>query len=96
MSEFQNLLDEAIRECQHEIRLRKSGVVGDAALWQLKDIVLPELLSLRRIRREELPPEKDRWLSSFGGAFFDWGWNQQKPSRLFILLASLDEAYKNL
>lgn len=96
MDEFKSLLDAAIAECLHEIKLRKAGVPGEATLLQLKSVVLPELESLRKMKYEEIPPEKDRRLTSFGEAFFEWGWDMQKPTRLYLLLLKLDTEYKKL
>jgi len=96
MDEFHLILDEAIAECLREIKLRKVGVSGEATLLQLKSVVLPELKNLRKMKREEFPPKKDRWLTSFGEAFFEWGWDMHNPTRLYLLLLKLDKAYKQL
>ncbi len=96
MSEFQNLLDEALGECKKEIQLRRMGITGEASLQQLKEVVMPELLSLKKVKQEELPPRENRWLNSFAHAFRLWGWDMNKPTRLYVLLTKLNAAYKNL
>ena len=96
LDQFKMLLDAAIAECMHEIKLRKTGIPGEATLLQLNEVVLPELLSLKRKEREDLPAKKDRWLTSFGEAFFEWGWDMHHPTRLYLLLLELDTAYKQL
>ena len=96
MDEFKALLDKAIAECFHEIKLREAGVPGEASLPQLNEVILPELLSLQKMQRMELLKGKGRWLTSYGGAFFDWGWDMQNPTKLFLMLRDLNSLHRKL
>lgn len=96
MDDFLKLLDETIEECRREIKRRTMGIAGEATLQQLKEVVMPELLTLRKVSQEDLPTKEKRWLNSFALAFKLWGWDMHNPTRLYLLLLKLDKAYKQL
>ncbi len=82
-----------------ELEDRKSGKQGESTIEQL-EYVIPDLENLlKKIKnKEELPPntQQYRYLSSFGGAFYDWGWDMKNPSALYIQLQKIHHNYRKI
>jgi hypothetical protein len=86
-----------ISVAEKELKLRKSGIDGESTSEQLENVILPELKHLLDIiENGNLPPQNERYLISFGNAFRVWGWNMQKPTKLYLQLLNLNSNYKLL
>ncbi len=97
MEDFKDILLKTITLCNVELKNRKNGINGESTIEQLEKIIIPELNKLLSIiSNNQLPPKERRYLNSFANAFTVWGWNMQTPTELFILLAKLNNTYKNL
>lgn len=48
------------------------------------------------IDNRQLPPKEERYLNSFAHAFTVWGWNMQKPTKIFVLLTELNNEFKKI
>lgn len=95
-SEFINKLNKAYNLCLTEIDKRKNGIDGEASKQQLK-IIITELKRIKEMAEEnKLPLIENRYFVSFALAFTVWGWNMNEPSELFLLLAELNNDYKNV
>jgi hypothetical protein len=83
-----------------ELKDRKNGVQGESTIGQLENYVIPDLVEfLSKIKnREKLPPntQQDRYLTSFGYAFREWGWDMRNPSALYLQLLKIHENYKKI
>lgn len=97
MDRFQEKIEKTIEICKIELQRRKEGIFGESTEKQLEGTILPELYNLLTfVKNEEVLDKQDRYLNSFANAFTVWGWNMQTPTELFVLLAELNNDYKNL
>lgn len=97
MDTFKNEVLKAINLCNKELLDRKSGIEGESTVEQLEKIIIPELEHiLEIINKQQIPPKEQRYLNSFANAFTVWGWNMQKPTKLFVLLTEIHNMYKRL
>ena len=95
--EFINKLDKAYDLCLAELNNRKKGVDGEASIQQLEDIIIPELINIKKMVIENhLPLPEIRYLESFAMAFTVWGWNMNEPTELFLLLTEINNDYKRI
>lgn len=97
MEKYKRKIIKIIKICDNELQNRKAGILGESTEEQLKGTILPELYRLLElINNNQLPPVQERYLESFANAFTVWGWNMQKPTEIFKLLAELNSDYKKL
>ena len=97
MNTFRTKVVQAIRICNEELEDRKQGIPGESTEDELDHIILPELNQLLvMIDDKQLPPKEERYLHSFAHAFTVWGWNMQRPTKLFVLLTELNNEFKKI
>lgn len=82
--------------CINELAKRKMGISGESSVGQLEQIIKELDEILLKISIGNIPPQSNRFLSSFAYAFKEWGWNMQNPSDLYVLLCRVNTAYENL
>lgn len=94
---FKSKVENALEICNKELNERKKGICGESTMEQLEETIIPELqVVLSLIEKGKLPPVELRYLNSFACAFTIWGWNMQQPTELFVLLAQINNEYKDL
>lgn len=94
---FKKKIIKCIHLCNVELYNRKEGIEGESSVEQIEDVILPELNQLIiKIDSGQLPPVSERYLLSFANAFRVWGWDLQKPTKLFSLLLELNDTYKKI
>lgn len=93
---FKNKIIKTISLCKEELANREKGVAGESTIEELNIVITDLNELLERVNNHQYPPQKDRYLLSFAYAFKVWGWNMQKPTEIFMLLAQLDREYKDL
>lgn len=88
------LIDWCLELCEEE---KAAGYPGEATKDQVEGCVIPDLLSFRQkvVDGDVFPKDPvDRWLVSFANAFKAWNWNMNDPTKLYIALARLHNAYR--
>ena len=93
---FKKMVAEALKISKDELFRRTHGMPGESTVEQLEKIIIPELEKLSKMDYSNLPPIEDRYLLSFADAFRIWEWSMINPSRLYILLVTLNKEYKKL
>ena len=93
---FKEKVERALDISRDELRRRKNGMPGESTVEQLEEIIIPELEKLSKMDYSNLPPIEDRYLISFAYAFKVWEWSMKNASKLYILLVTLNDEYKDL
>ena len=93
---FKKMVAKALKISKDELRRRKNDMPGESTVEQLEEIIIPELENFLKMDYSDLPPIEDRYLLSFADAFRIWEWSMINPSRLYILLVTLNKEYKKL
>lgn len=93
-SELLAMIDRCLELCEEE---KAAGYPGEATRDQVEGCVIPDLRSFRKkvVAGDDFPKDPvDRWLASFANAFKAWNWNMNDPTKLYIALTRLHNAYR--
>jgi hypothetical protein len=91
--------NDCIKEAELQLQNRINGIDGEGTVYQIQDVILPELYALiESINDEtffEIPPQ-NRYLVSFAHILKSWGWNLQKASVLGKKIARINQYIKEI
>ncbi|MDR0974481.1 MAG: hypothetical protein LBL80_02180 [Ruminococcus sp.] len=93
------LINGSVKEAELQLQNRKNGIDGEGTIYQIQDVILPELKTLLQSVNDgtffEIPPQ-NRYLVSYAYIIKSWGWNLQKASILGGKIARLGNYMKKL
>jgi hypothetical protein len=93
------MINDCIKEAEFQLQNRVNGIDGEGTIYQIQDVILPELKTLKQSVNDEtffkIPPQ-NRYLVSYAYILKSWGWNLQKASILGGKIARIDRYIKEI
>ncbi len=93
---FKYTVDDCINFC-YKCLERNGAYKNIEEQNQIKEVILPELIELKKVNKYTvLPPTDRRYIESFAYAFKVWNWDMRNPSKLYKKLIKINNLYKTL